>query len=114
MEIVVSSRHQHVSNETKQYVAEKIDAILENKTIKITSVKVVLDQQKNRYMAEVIVNAKNVDFEADAETFELYESIDTAVDKIDSQLSRYLDKKQDHHNKHQSIKDIPEKDEEEA
>lgn len=99
MEIIVSGRHLEVEKETKKYVEEKLASALDFKSLKITSARVILDMQKNRFKAEIIVNMKQLSVEADAETYDLYESIDTAVEKIGKQVKRYMDKKQDHHKK---------------
>jgi putative sigma-54 modulation protein len=99
MEIIVSGRHLEVEKETKKYIDEKLTAALDFKSLKISSVRVILDSQKNRFKAEIIVAMKQLSVEADEETYDLYESIDAAVEKIAKQVKRYVDKKQDHHKK---------------
>lgn len=96
MTIMVSGRHFSVSEEMKDYAENKLKAILEDKH-KITNVQIVLDLQKTRHKAEIIVHGKNLNIEADSETYDMYESIDTAMGKIDRQINKYFDKKQDHH-----------------
>lgn len=108
MEIIVSNRHFPVSNETKEYVTERIEGIIEGKTIKISSVRVVLDSQRTLKKAEIIIKAKNVEIEASDESYDMNASIDATLNKIETQLNRYIDKKQDHH-KTPSTKDIAEK-----
>lgn len=96
MTIMVSGRHVSVTDEMKDYAESKLKAILEDKH-KITNVKIVLDLQKTRHKAEIIVHGKNLNIEADSESYDMYESIDDALGKIDRQISKYFDKKQDHH-----------------
>ena len=96
MEIIVSGRHLSVTDEIKTYAQDKLEAIL-GEYNKIGSVRVVLDVQKTRCKAEIIVHGKNIDIEADAESYEMRESIDAAVIKIDHQISKHFDKIQDHH-----------------
>ena len=96
MEIIVSGRHLSVTEAVKNYAKEKLEAIL-TPYHKIGNVRVVLDVQKTRCKAEVIVHGKNLDVEADAESYDMNESIDAAVAKIDHQVSKYFDKIQDHH-----------------
>lgn len=98
MEIIFSARHANLAPEIKDYAQNKIDAILEGRPLKITSINVILDIEKSRNLAEVIINIKNHDVESKAEAYDMYEAIDTVVDKIETQIARYLDKKQDHHN----------------
>jgi len=96
MEIIVSGRHLSVTEEIKTYAQAKLEAIL-GEYNKIGNVRVVLDVQKTRCKAEVIVHGKNINIEADAESYEMRESIDAAVAKIDHQISKFFDKIQDHH-----------------
>lgn len=107
MEIIVSGRHVTVSDEMKEYVKQKLDAVLEGRPLKISSVRVILDVQKNRHKAEVIVHIKHHNLEADAETYDMYESIDAMVEKIEVQIFRYLDKVQDHHKAGRTARKIP-------
>lgn len=107
MEIVVSNRHKPVSSEMKEEVAAKVQSLLENKTLKVISVKIVLDNQRNgRNKAEIIVAAKGVDFESDVESYDMNESIEKVITNINTQIEHYLDKKQDHHKHRESIRDV--------
>ncbi len=96
MEIIVSGRHLSVTDAIKAYAQEKLEAVLEGYH-KISSARVVLDVQKSRCKAEIIVHGKNINVEADEESYDMYESIDKAIIKIDHQISKYFDKIQDHH-----------------
>ncbi len=96
MEIIVSGRHLSVTEAVKNYAKEKLEAIL-SPYHKIGNVRIVLDVQKTRCKAEVIVHGKNLDMEADAESYDMLESIDAAIVKIGHQISKHFDKIQDHH-----------------
>lgn len=96
MSIIVSGRHMQVTDAMKEYAESKLNAILEDKH-KITSARVVLNLEKTRHKAEVIVHGKGLNVEADFESYDMYESIDEAMEKIERQIDRYFDKKQDHH-----------------
>ena len=113
MTIMVSGRHVSVTDAMKEYAESKLKAILEDRH-KITNVNIVLDLQKTRHKAEIIIHGKNLNLEADSESYDMYESIDSALGKIDRQISKYFDKKQDHHKAHNSMpvidKDIDEDD----
>lgn len=111
MDITISTRHGEIDQRHKSYVREKLEAVLEDRPIKIINAKVVFDVQKNRQMVELIVNVKHQDFEATAETYDMHESIDTAVDKISSQMARYVDKVQDHHKRRGATSVTPETEE---
>lgn len=97
MQITISGRHVSVTDAMKAHVESKLSSVLDVPQLKITSVKVVLDVEKNRCKAEILVNMKNHNFEADDESHDMYQSIDAAVAKIDHQISHLIDKLQDHH-----------------
>ena len=111
MTITVSGRHVSVTDAMKNYAESKLEAILEGRH-KITNVNVVLDLQKTRNKAEIIIHGKNLNIEADCESYDMYESIDSALGKIDRQLSKYFDKKQDHHKTQRSMPVIKRTDDE--
>ena len=96
MTIIVSGRHVDVTDSMKEYAESKLNSILEDKH-KISSARIVLNLEKTRHLAEVIVHGKGLDIEADSESYDMYESIDAVMKKIERQLERYFDKKQDHH-----------------
>ena len=99
MSIIVSVRNGNVSDTIKKYAETKAGKLIEEYS-KITSVRVTLDVQKTRCKAEFIVRGKNVDMEADYESFDFYESIDAVIEKINHQLSKHIDKAYDHKSHH--------------
>lgn len=111
MTIMVSGRHVSVTDAMKDYAESKLETILAGRH-KITNVKVVLDLQKTRHKAEIIIHGKNLNLEADCESYDMYESIDSALGKIDRQISKYFDKKQDHHKTQRSMPTIKKPDNE--
>lgn len=96
MEINVTGRHMSVTDALKEYAESKLKAVVEGYN-KITSAKIILDVQKTRSKAEVIVHGKNINVESDAESYDMYESIDTVIKKVDKQLQHHFDRVQDHH-----------------
>ena len=105
MEIIVSGRHISVTESVKNYAKDKLESILSSYH-KIGNVRVVLDVQKTRCKAEVIVHGKNLDVEADAESYDMLESIDAAIVKVDHQVSKHFDKIHDHHKQAQQNEKI--------
>ncbi len=105
MEISVTGRHMEISDALKEYVEKKIEDIVVG-AHKITSAKVVLEFQKGRSKAEIIIHGKHLDIEADSESYDMYQSIDMAAEKAGKQIDKFVDKAQDHH-KHLKIKEEP-------
>ncbi len=99
MQVIISSRNCSVSDALKAQIENKLSTVLDRPNLKITSVRVMLDIEKERNIVDISVNLKNHQFEAKAETKDMYESIDAAVTKIDTQIVRLIDKVQDHGNK---------------
>lgn len=92
MSIIISTRNNNVSDTLKEYAEKKARIIVESYP-KITSVRVIIDSQKSRYTAEIIVRGKELEVEATAESFDVYESVDAVIEKANKQLRRYIDKK---------------------
>jgi putative sigma-54 modulation protein len=104
MEIIVTGRHLDVSDSLKTHAIEKIQSML-SEYRKIISVKVILDQQKTRSKAEIIVHGKNMNYEAESESYDIYKSIDEAIIKMNKQIAKHFDKVQDHHKKEANNKE---------
>ena len=96
MSVIISIRNGNISDTLKLYAETKAEAIITDYP-KITSVRVILDCQKSRYKAEILVRGKNLNIEADYESFDMYDSIDAVIEKTNKQLRRHLDKVQDHY-----------------
>ena len=108
MSVIVSVRNGNVSDTLKKYAETKAARLVEEYP-KITSARIVLDMQKSRCKAELIVRGKNVDMEADYESFDFYESIDAVIEKISHQLGKHVDKVHDHKSHHKTpIKEMEE------
>ncbi len=97
MDIIVSARHFDLSEALKVQAENAAHAALDDLTLKISSVRVVLDIQKNMHKADVVVAIKNYLVSASAETVgDMNKSIVDALDKAGVQARKYLEKKQDH------------------
>lgn len=97
MQISISGRNLTVTDGMKEHLENKLNSVIDSRVLKVTSVKAVLSHERNRNKAEIVVYMKSHVLEADSETYEMYEAMDSAVEKIDAQIRRQLDKAQDHH-----------------
>jgi len=96
--ITITGRHLTVTDAMKKHVEGKLNPVIESvPNLKITSVKVILEMEKSRCKAEILLNMKNHDMEAVTETYDMYQAIDMSVEKIDVQIRKLIDKVQDHH-----------------
>ena len=105
MEIILTAKHCHLEEKTKEHIYRHINK-LERKYTKLNSIHFILDKHKEKmgYSAEVILYGKQINIEAKVVAQELYPTIDKAFDKIKIQLYKKVNKWQKHH--HTSISEL--------
>ncbi len=90
--IKVTGRHVTVTDPIKEYALKKVEGVHLDYP-RIIEAQVILDVQKYRQTAEVILHCCNhITIEASVETDDLYASIDQALDKIAQQMRKYKTK----------------------
>jgi len=96
MEITVTGRHVEATPSIKEYAATKLDHIGIDFP-RILSAHFILDVEKYRHMAELVLQCGNhISIEARDTSDDLYASIDKVVDKVARQLRKYKTKIQNH------------------
>ena len=111
MAIEITGRHVDVSNSMRDY-AEKRLAKLMAEFPRVDKVHVILDIQKFTHMAEVVAHAaRHIQLESKATSENMYVAIDEAADKVEAQLRKTIDKRQDHKGS-SKLRDLEEKQEE--
>ncbi len=96
MQISITGRHMELTDALRDHAQSRLEK-LNSEFPRLQSAHVVLDVEKHRQMAELIVHAPNhVVVDAKDETSDMYASIDSAVDKATKQLRRSRDKLVDH------------------
>lgn len=108
--ITVTVRHETVTDSLREYAHKKIEG-LHLDYPRIIEAKAILDVQKNRHIAEVILFCANhIVIQADTEGPDMYAAIDGTIDKIArrmrKQKTRLLKKRRPHRN--ESIRYIDE------
>lgn len=95
--IRVTGRHISVTDAIKDYATKKIEG-LHLDFPKIIEAQVILDVQKYRHQAEIILFCANhITIEASEETEDMYTSIDAVINKIARQMRKYKTRFQRHH-----------------
>lgn len=96
MQIKVSARHGHLTDDHQREIREKVDKLL-HYFDRITMIDVTVDLgDKLRKKVEVLVDAEHKhDFVARDEHEELAAAIDLALDRIKHQIHRYKERIQD-------------------
>lgn len=96
MQISVTGRHVKITNSIKNYAYDSVAGKLGNYD-RIENVHIILDIEKYRQIAEVVIQAKNhIRIEAKDLSEDMYVSIDGALEKAERQMHKLRDKVQDH------------------
>lgn len=87
--IKVTCRHMDVTDAIRDYAEKKVDGLRLDYP-RIIEAQVILDVEKYRQQAEIILHCNNhITIEASSETDDLYASIDESVSKIARQMRKY-------------------------
>ena len=95
MESIISGRHLAITESLKSYAEDKLQKIAANAP-KLTSARIVLDQEKAWQLVEITLHGKHLNLVATARTEQMYASIDEATAKLEKQLHKFLEKIHDH------------------
>jgi len=91
-EIKVTGRHVTVTDALQDYARKKVES-LHLDYPRIIDAQVVLEVEKYRHLAEVVLHCSNhITIDASAETSDLYASIDEAIGKIAQQMRKHKTK----------------------
>ena len=87
--ITVTVRHEEVTDSLRDYAQKKIQGIHLDYP-RIIEAKAILDVQKNRHVAEIILFCANhITIDASTETEDMYKSIDGTIDKIARRMRKF-------------------------
>ena len=87
--ITVTVRHEQVTDALRDYAHKKIEGIHLDYP-RIIEAKAILDVQKNRHRAEIILFCANhITIDASSETDDMYKSIDETIDKIARRMRKH-------------------------
>ncbi len=87
--ITVTVRHEEPTDALREYAASKIDGLSLDYP-KIIEAKAILDVQKNRHIAEILLFCANhIVIEATSESEDMYKSIDLTIDKIARRMRKH-------------------------
>ena len=96
MQIKISTRHGHLSEDTQAYIRSKADK-LPHFFPRLMMIEVLVDLQEDNKFVEFLVSAEHKhDFVASERNKDLLAAIDLVFDKLVSQVRKYKEKVQDH------------------
>jgi putative sigma-54 modulation protein len=97
VQIKISTRHGHISDETQDKIMEKLEK-LPRLYDRMSSMEVTVDlERRDLPSVDLKVSAKHHEFVAASQRGELLASIDEVVEKMEQQLRKHKDKVQDRH-----------------
>ncbi len=88
----ITIRHFEASERIKEYAMDEVNRLIKYHD-RIVSCKMILDRTKEGEMAEINIHIAGKDFNSTQLTNDIFKSIDGAVDKMVSQLKKYVDRK---------------------
>ncbi|MDE0300324.1 MAG: ribosome-associated translation inhibitor RaiA [Candidatus Poribacteria bacterium] len=104
MHISFTGRHVQITDDVRHFVekrANKLDGVFNF----LDELHVVIEQEKTRFFAELTLLARRVTFHARIETHDVFESLDTALNRIESQVRRHKERMKDRRHR-QSHRDV--------
>lgn len=104
MQITFTGRHIQISDGVRGFVEKRANK-LEGVFNFLDELQVVIEQEKTRYFAELTLLARKAVFHARIETHDVFESLDTALNRIESQVRRHKERMKDRRHR-QSHRDV--------
>lgn len=104
--ITVTGRHVQVTDGMKQHAIDKLSK-LDRLGNRILDIAVWMDIQKLDHRVDIVMRYGHTLIKSHASSTDMYVSIDKAVDKLETQLSKYKQRLTDHHAKEHPVVDIP-------
>ena len=96
MQIKISTRHGHLSEETQNHIRDKADK-LNHFFPRLMMIEVLVDIKDEEKFVEILVTAEHKhDFVASDRNKDLLTAVDIVVDKLKHQVHKYKEKVQDH------------------
>ena len=99
MKLTVTGRHMDVTEAMKEYARQKLERVA-LECPRIIGAHVVMDVEKYRHRAEVVLKGPHLMIICERETSDMYGSIDQVMHCVEGQLKRYKDRIQAHKPRH--------------
>lgn len=95
MQVIVTFRHVEPTEGLRKYAEEKAQRV--SKYLRRPAdAHVILSVEKQRHIAEVQVTGSHLNITATEQTGDLYSAIDLAMDKVERQVKKHVEKQKEH------------------
>ena len=95
MQITMSGHHVEITAALREYINSKLSKLARHFD-QITTAQVTLSIEKLKQKVEASIHVAGADLFAQAESDDMYTSIDALVDKLDRQLVKHKEKRHAH------------------
>jgi putative sigma-54 modulation protein len=96
MPIEITGRHVDVTDSMRDYAEKRLNKLVQEFP-RVDKIHVILDIQKFTHTAEVVVHARrHIMLEAKESSENMYASIDLVLEKMEKQLHKSIDKREEH------------------
>lgn len=95
MQINISSHHFVLTNAIKAHTNSKLEKI-KHHFDKLINISIILTVEKNSKIAEATIHISGADIFAKSEGDDMYASIDSMINKLDSQIIKHKEKNSSH------------------
>ena len=96
MQIDISFRHMDPSDTLRDYADEKIRRVIRKHIRDDFDAQITLSVEKFRHIAKLHLTYKGISIKCEESSEDMYQSIDLALDKLESQIHRYKGKLRAH------------------
>ncbi len=97
MNIMITGRHIEVTDAIRAKVEAALSSVLaDRESLKISSVRVMLDFEKHEGSVDILVSMKNHEVLGQAREHDLYKAVDLAVERLEAQIVRHVKRVQEH------------------
>ena len=95
MNLTITGHHLEVTPAIHEYVEAKLERVIRHFD-HVTHVSVIMSVEKLRQKAEVTLHVRGRDIFAEADSEDMYATLDTLIDKLDRQLLKHKEKTGEH------------------
>ncbi len=95
MQVNVTARHTKLTPALKEYAEKKLLQV-KKYVEKITTAHIILNVEKDRHIAEVVLDISKHKIAAKAVAGDMYGAIDLVMDKASKQVKKHMDKVKEH------------------
>jgi len=98
MQITITARHFDLTNAIRDHVEQACEK-LSRYFDQIINIHMTLSLENNRNNVEMSLHASHFSLQSESEEMDMYLALDTAIDKMESQIKKLKDKVTDHQKK---------------